>query len=157
MNTPQHIAKLYHNLIHGGSYTGVSFKEVLDNVTFTEAITNVGSLNTIATLVYHIQYYCNAVMGVLEGGDLTAKDSLSFEHPPVTSEAAWVALKEKTWEEAERFAMLVSELSEEKLSEKFIKEAYGTYYRNIHGVLEHTHYHLGQISVLKKLIREQKI
>ena len=128
---------------------------MLRDVTFKEAVTKVGSLNTIATLVHHIQYYCNAVIGVLEGGPLTAKDSLRFEHPPVASAAAWEALKAQTWREAERFTELVEALSKEKLSEEFIKDAYGTYYRNIHGVIEHTHYHLGQISILKKLIRER--
>ena len=157
MTAPKHIAKLYQNLIQGGNYTGVSFQQVLSDITFEEAVTKVSSLNTIATLVYHIQYYCNAVIGVLEGGPLTAKDSLSFEHPPVTSAAAWEELKVQTWREAETFANLVENLSEEKLSEGFVKEAYGTYYRNIHGVIEHTHYHLGQISLLKKLLREKKM
>jgi DinB superfamily len=154
MTTPQQIAQLYRNLIHGGNYTGVSFQQVLKDVSFEEAITRVSDLNTIATLVYHIQYYCNAVVGVLEGGPLTAKDSLSFQHPPVISEADWEELQNQTWQEAEKFASLIETISEEKLSSFFIKEAYGTYYRNIHGVIEHTHYHLGQISILKKLIRE---
>ncbi len=156
MTTPKQIAALYNALIHGGNYTGVSFKKTLHDITFEEAITKVSNLNTIATLVYHIQYYCKAVTGVLEGEPLTAKDSLSFDHPPVTSATAWEALKEQTWQEAKHFSTCVSELSEAKLSEKFIKETYGTYYRNIHGVIEHTHYHLGQISILKKLIREKR-
>ncbi|RDK88466.1 DinB family protein [Marinirhabdus gelatinilytica] len=155
MTTPQHISKLYKDLIHGGNYTGVSFKKVLEDISLEEAVAKVGSCNTIATLVYHIQYYCKAVMGVLEGGPLEAHDSLSFYHPPVTSEKDWEQLKNETWKEAARFGELVANLSEEKLYESFIKEAYGTYYRNIHGVIEHTHYHLGQISLLKKLLREQ--
>ncbi len=157
MTSPQHIAKLYRDLIQGGNYAGVNFQEALADITFEEAITKIGSLNTVATLVYHIQYYCNAVIGVLEGGPLTAKDSLSFDHPPVTSAMDWEELKMQTWREAERFVDLVSSLSEETLSKGFVKEAYGTYYRNIHGVIEHTHYHLGQISLLKKLIRGKKM
>jgi len=157
MTTPHQIAQLYRNLIHGGNYTGVSFQQVLEDITFEEAVTKIGSLNTIATLVYHIQYYCNAVIGVLEGKPLTAKDSLSFEHPPVTSAADWEIVKSQTWQEAETFAQLVEKISETKLQEGFVKDAYGTYYRNIHGVIEHTHYHLGQISILKKLIREKTV
>lgn len=154
MSTPKQIAQHYNNLINGGNYTGVSFKKTLEDVSFEEAISKVSTLNTIATLVYHIQYYCKAVIDVLEGGPLTAKDSLSFDHPPVTSVRDWEQLKAQTWQEADRFLNLVSEISEEKLSEGFVKDAYGTYYRNIHGVIEHTHYHLGQISILKRLIRE---
>lgn len=156
MTTPQHITKLYQDLINGRNYTGVSLKKTLEDISFEEAVTKVGSLNTIVTLVYHIRYYCNAVIGVLEGGPLTAKDSLSFDHPPLASLVTWEMLKRQTWREAEQFTDLVSELSEEKLFESFIKDDYGTYYRNIHGVIEHTYYHLGQISILKKLIRERK-
>jgi len=157
MTTPKQIAQLFDNLINGGNYTGVSFKKTLKDISFDEAITKISDLNTIATLVYHIQYYCNAVIGVLEGKPLTAKDSLSFDHPPVLSVTDWEALKIQIWEEAAHFSTLVAALSEEKLSEGFIKDAYGTYYRNIHGVIEHTHYHLGQISILKKLIREKNL
>lgn len=151
-NFPQHTAKLYEHLIHGGNYTGVSFKQVLDDVSWVEATTKVGSLNTIATLVYHIQYYANAVAKVLEGEPLKASDALSYQHAPVTSEEDWNALLHKTWRETDNFTTLVAELPEATLLSSF--EKYGTYYRNIHGVIEHTHYHLGQISLLKKMIRQ---
>jgi hypothetical protein len=53
--------------------------------------------------------------------------------------------------EAEQFAVLLEQFSEEKLLGDFIESKYGTYYRNVHGIIEHTHYHLGQISLLKKM------
>jgi len=43
-------------------------------------------------------------------------------------------------------------LPESKLSETFLDEKYGNYYRNIHGIIEHTHYHLAQIVLIKKLL-----
>jgi hypothetical protein len=44
-------------------------------------------------------------------------------------------------------------MPEEKLNDFFALEKYGTYQRNFHGLIEHTHYHLGQIAILKKLVR----
>jgi hypothetical protein len=44
-----------------------------------------------------------------------------------------------------------------KLTEYFSEEKYGNWYRNLHGIIEHAHYHLGQIVLLKKLIREKSI
>jgi len=38
------------------------------------------------------------------------------------------------------------------LDQTFVKEDYGTYYKNITGVIEHGYYHLGQISLIKKLL-----
>ena len=36
----------------------------------------------------------------------------------------------------------------------FVKPEYGNYYRNLHGLIEHTHYHLGQVALIKKLLNE---
>jgi hypothetical protein len=47
----------------------------------------------------------------------------------------------------------IQSLNEEQLFGVFEKEAYGTYFRNITGVTEHSHYHLGQIFFLKKLLK----
>ena len=112
----------------------------------------VQSLNTIATLVYHVHYYISAVTKVLEGGPLGAKDIHSFSHPPILSQEDWQALLDKTWVDAERFAALVALLHESHLWENFTDEKYSTYYRNIQGIIEHTHYHLGQIVVIKKMM-----
>jgi hypothetical protein len=38
------------------------------------------------------------------------------------------------------------------LNQSFVKEEYGSYSRNIEAQIEHSYYHLGQISLLKKLI-----
>jgi hypothetical protein len=59
---------------------------------------------------------------------------------------------DKTWKDAETFAGLIERLPESRLGETFADEKYGNYYRNIQGVIEHTHYHLGQIVLLKKLL-----
>ena len=99
-----------------------------------------------------MNYYVNAILKVLEGGPLDAHDKYSFDHPPVLSEEDWEKLLDKTWKDAERFASLVEQLPENKLWEIFSDEKYGNYYRNIHGVIEHNHYHLGQIVLIKKML-----
>ena len=45
-------------------------------------------------------------------------------------------------------------MPEKKLWEPFGDGKYGDYFRNIQGVIEHAHYHLGQIVLVKKLIRQ---
>ena len=52
-------------------------------------------------------------------------------------------------------AQLVERLPQETLWEDFTDKKYGTYYRNLHGIIEHTHYHLGQILIIKKIIHAQ--
>lgn len=62
---------------------------------------------------------------------------------------------DKCWTEAEIFANTIEQLPESKLWEDFSDKKYGNYYRNLHGIIEHTHYHLGQIVLIKKLLDDQ--
>ena len=59
----------------------------------------------------------------------------------------------KTLEEAEDFAQLIEKMTDDEIWSIMIDEKYGTYYRNFQGIIEHFHYHLGQISLIKKIIR----
>jgi hypothetical protein len=152
MNLSGQLAKHIRDVHFGGNWTSVNLKDTLADVTWQQATTQVQSLNNIATLVYHVHYYISAVTKVLEGGPLEAKDIYSFGHPPIQSQEDWQALLDKTWVDVERFAALVALLPESLLWENFTDEKYGTYYRNIQGIIEHTHYHLGQIVVIKKMM-----
>ncbi|MGB8193707.1 MAG: DinB family protein [Chitinophagaceae bacterium] len=154
MNQTAQIAKHLRDAHFGGNWTSVNLKNTLADVTWEQATTKLHSLNTVAALVYHINYYVSAVLGVLQGAPLDAKDKYSFDHPPIESEEDWEQLMNKTWEEAESFASLIEQLPESRLWETFVDEKYGNYYRNFQGVIEHTHYHLGQIVLIKKIISQ---
>ena len=79
---------------------------------------------------------------------------VSFDVPPISNQEDWEKLVAKALSEAESFTSLVEQLPESKLWEPFEDEKYGNYYRNIHGIIEHTHYHLGQIAVIKKIVQQ---
>ena len=152
MNLAAQIAKHFRDVHFGGNWTSVNLKETLADVNWQQATTKIYSLNTIATLVFHINYYVSAVTKVLQGELLTAHDKYSFDLPPIQNQEDWEKLLEKTWSDAENFIKLIEQLPESKLGETFSDEKYGTYYRNIHGIIEHTHYHLGQIVLIKKIL-----
>jgi hypothetical protein len=152
MTIPVLIAKHLRDVHFGGNWTSVNLKATLADVTWQQATTKIQSFNTIAMLVFHMNYYIGAVTTVLQGEPLNAKDKYSFDLPPIKSEKDWQAMLEKTWNDAETFASLIESLPEEKLYETFVDEKYGNYYRNLQGIVEHLHYHLGQIVLLKKLL-----
>lgn len=152
MSIPAQIAKHYREVIFGGNWTSVNLKDSLAQVNWQMATNKVKDLNTIATLVYHVHYYVRAALQVIQGGPLEAHDKFSFSHPPINNEAGWQQLLEATFREAEQFAQRVEQLPAEKLLEHFADPKYGSWYRNLHGIIEHTHYHLGQIVLMKKLL-----
>jgi len=152
MNLTAQIAKHFREVHFGGNWTASNLKDLLADVTWQQATSQVYSINPIATLVYHINYYVSAILKVLRGEPLDAHDKYSFDLPPILSQEDWEKLLDKTWTDAEDFAILVEQLPESKLGENFSDEKYGSYYRNFHGVIEHTHYHLGQIVLIKKIL-----
>lgn len=156
MTTVNQIAKHFRDVYVGGNWTSVNLKEVLADIDWEEATTKINNLNTIATLVFHINYYVNPVLKVLQGGQLIASDKFSFDLQPINSEEDWQKIITKALAEAVLLANQIEKLAEEKLVEDFSDAKYGSYYRNLHGIIEHTHYHLGQISLLKKLIKEKR-
>mgnify|MGYP000207959101 FL=1 len=150
MNTTQQLAKHCRDVHFGGNWTFVNLKDTLADITWQEATTQYQDSNTIATLLFHINYYVNPVAKVLQGEPLNASDKFSFDCPTITSQEEWEHLIQKALDEAEQFANEIEKLEESKLFEVFSDEKYGNYFRNLLGIIEHTHYHLGQIAILKK-------
>ena len=141
-------------LLNGYWIANTNFKSQLESVTWVQATQKIGTLNTIATLTYHVNYYLAGLLNVLKGGELEIRDKFSFDVPPITSETDWKTLIYEFVLNSEQFVEAVAQMSEDKLNEPFVDEKYGTYLRNIEGVIEHSYYHLGQVSLLKKLMLE---
>lgn len=152
MKTTHQIAKHFRDVHFGGNWTSVNLKDTLSNINYQQATTRVYELNTIAVLVFHIGYYVNTITKVLQGEPLNAHDKFSFDLPPINNEQDWQNLLYKTFTAAETMAALIETLDEDILSKDFTDPKYGNYYRNLAGVIEHTHYHLGQIVLIKTIL-----
>ncbi|MDH6212207.1 hypothetical protein M2254_003791 [Chryseobacterium sp. BIGb0186] len=145
MSTTSQLSKRFREVLLDGKWiANTNFKE--------QATTKIDSLNTIAMLTFHIDYYIAGLVNVFEGGDLEIKDKFSFDLPPIESQEQWEAWLNKLWNDSEKFAILLEQMPDSKLDEVFVDEKYGTYLRNIDGMIEHAYYHLGQITLIKKMI-----
>ena len=151
-NASKQAAKYFRDVHFGGNWTDVNFKETLSDVNWDQAQQKVGSLNSIVTLAVHVHYFVPVVLKVFKGGGLEGKDSLSFDHAFIQSQEDWENFLQKWWDEVEELAQYIEQTSEEKMFGPFIDPKYGDYYRQIHGMIEHAHYHLGQISLIKKMM-----
>lgn len=156
MTLTNQTAKHLHDIHFGGNWTTTNLKDVLSDINWEEATTQIDDFNSIAELTFHVNYFVRTLLDVLEGKPLTSKDEFSFDCPVISSKEGWKAIQDKVWNEANKTVTLIEDLSLEQLKLDFVDQKYGSYYRNIHGVIEHMHYHLGQIIILKKLIRKTK-
>ena len=137
--------------LEGRWVANTNFQLQLSDVDWKQATQKVDDLNSIAALTFHVYYYIAGVLNVLKGGELEIRDRYSFDMPPIDSETDWQNLKNQLLTNAEEFALEISQLTDEQLRQGFVKPEYGDYLRNIEGMIEHCYYHLGQVSLLKKL------
>lgn len=140
-------------LLNGTWIANTNYKHKLSQVSFEKATQKVGNLNTIALLTFHINYYIAGVLNVFNGGDLEIRDKYSFDLPPLKSETDWESLKKELFDNSEQFAKHIEQMSSAQLEAAFVDEKYGNYRRNIEGMIEHAYYHLGQISLITKMVQ----
>ena len=141
-------------LLNGHWIANTNFKELITGVNWKQASQKVGNLNSIAALTFHINYYLAGILSFFSNGKFEISDKYSFDLPPVQSEEDWNRLVSEFLYNAEKFARQVEMMDDKMLDKVFVEEKYGTYWRNIEGVIEHSYYHLGQISLVKKLIMQ---
>lgn len=152
MSISKQLAKHLRDVHFGGNWSTIDLKTVLSDVTFEQAQIEVHGLNSIFAITFHLDYYLDVIITVLEKNVLDGKDELSWISEPSKTREEWESFQLAMWEKAEKSASLIEKLPDEKLTEDFVDPKYGTNYRNIAGIVEHVHYHLGQIVIIKKLL-----
>lgn len=153
MESPQQLANRLREVILNGTWiANTNYKVLLADVNLDMANIKIGSLNTIGQLTFHINYYIDGVNHVFDHGLLEIKDIYSFDMPALETEVGWKMLKNQLFQNAEDLALNVEKMTSQELDAIFVFEKYGTYCRNMEGMIEHAYYHLGQISMIKKMI-----
>ena len=153
MEISKQLTKRFTDLFLDGKWiANTNYQEQLTATSFEAAMKQVSDLNTIAKLTYHINYYLKGILNVFNGGDLEIRDKYSFDLPAMITETDWENLVNELITNATIFAERIEAMSIEKLESPFVDEKYGSYRRNIEGVIEHSYYHLGQIVLIRKLV-----
>lgn len=145
----QHIIEAF----EGGNWTEVSLRDVLENVDYREATTvTKASYNTIAALLHHLNFYNDVVSMRLMGIDPIIDEINGFNVPSIKSEEEWQQLKEAAYASAHNLADKIRKFPEERLKEQTVP-GLSTYYKTLHGIAEHAHYHIGQMFLIKRLAK----
>ena len=137
----------------GNNWTEVSLKDTLEDVTVEEAAAlTKASPNTIASLLHHITFWNRVMIQRMKGINVIIDEHNGYNVPPLQTEEDWLREKVDNNISAHELALDIYHFDETKLSES-LTEGGSSAYKNMQGTVEHIHYHLGQIMILKKLIR----
>lgn len=152
MTTSNQLANRLREIILNGTWiANTNFKDQIDHLDWNIATKKFETLNTISELAQHIHYYINGILNVFTNGTLEIKDQYSFDFPPIASQSEWETFLKRFWNDTEKLAEFVENMSVDQLHENFVDEKYGSYLRNIDGMIEHSYYHLGQVVLIKKI------
>lgn len=153
MNNQLKLANRFREVILNGTWiANTNFKNELSKINWKIAIKKSENLNSIAALAQHIHYYIKGIKNVFLGGRLEISDKYSFDFPEIQSEEEWLNFLAEFWKDSEELALLIETMEETKLNAYFVDEKYGSYYRNIDAMIEHSYYHLGQIVLINKIL-----
>jgi uncharacterized damage-inducible protein DinB len=155
-NSHQLASRFKEIMLNGTWVANTNYKDQLSDLNWKIVTTKFRSLNSISDLAQHIHYYINGINNVFHGGNLELRDKDSFDFSTIQSQEQWDLFLEKLWKEAEEFTYHIEQLPEERLNQIFVDERYGTWQRNIDGLIEHCYYHLGQIVLIRKILLDQK-
>lgn len=151
MNASKTLAhRLDEVLLSGKWIAHTNVQEQLMQTDFSEATKRCGVNNTIAQLAFHLLYYLEGLQRVIDGGPLDIKDRESFNMPAMVSASDWEALRKRYLNAASQFVRSVENMDDERLQADFVEARYGTWQRNLEGVIEHSYYHLGQMVLIRK-------
>lgn len=153
MNIAALIAGHLLDVYAGQNWTEVNLKSTIDDVTYTEAgqITPASS-NTIAGLVHHLAFWNQVMTLRIRGEKVEITESNGFDNAPLADEDEWQSLKKDCFKSGKDLAEAIRTLRNEQLAQEILP-CYPSAYKSLQGAVEHVHYHLGQIVILKQLLR----
>ena len=135
----------------GDAWHGDPLMTLLDGVTADQALQKpIREGHSIWELTLHIGAWENVVRRRISGEvlpDLPPEEN--WETIYDTSPAGWAAALDRLRERHEALRSAMHAFSDEQLNETVPAKDY-SYYVLLHGVVQHTLYHAGQISLLRK-------
>lgn len=140
----------------GNNWTDVNIQDTIKDISFTEAIAiTPASPNSIASILYHLKFYNKIMQQRLRGVVQKVNAANGFDMPALQSENDWKNLINETRQSFIDIAKATEIFPEERLAETG-PDGQTSFYKNLHGLAEHAHYHLGQIVILKNLLRSKQ-
>ena len=151
------IAHQLRRAFHGEAWHGPSVREILSGITAEQATARpLAEAHTIWELLLHIETWVAQPLATVTLGvpmrDLGVMP-VELDWPPVgaTTSQEWTTTKARAFQTAEDFAQAIEKFGDARLGE-IVPGRDHPYYILLHGVVQHTLYHAGQIALLKKAL-----
>ena len=144
------IADQLRRSFEGGAWHGPAIEELLKGVTAAQAAAKpLSGAHSIWELVLHLWSWTGVEIERLAGKPLEEPEAGDWPAVTDTSEAAWREALRRLEAAHRKLLAAVERLPESRLDEMAPGRDHTIYFM-LHGQVQHTLYHAGQIAVLKK-------
>jgi uncharacterized damage-inducible protein DinB len=153
MKKQEQLGKLFSDLFDGTPWIDVNIMSTLDEITAKEAATKpFPDFNSIWEIVNHMISWRDTVLKRLQGETIESPDDNYFSFIRDRSESAWKNTKERLRESQLQWLKTIRKMTGKELDVRQESNPFSNY-ELAHGILQHDSYHLGQIRLVKKLVR----
>ena len=156
MSETERIRNQFQRAFDGEAWHGPSVLSLLDGLTAEQAAAHpVPGAHSIWELTHHIGAWEEACRRRLEGDPAQLTDDENWRPITDTSEAAWENTKRELIATHRRLLHAIAAINDSRLDQPIIDSSETTYssaYVTLHGGVQHSLYHAGQIAILKKAI-----
>lgn len=149
------MASLFEKLYNGSPWIDVNLYDTLSPLSAAQAADRVvPQLNTIWEIVNHLISWRENVLQRIQGKVISTPDHNYFKPVSNTSSVAWKKTLAQLAASQDKWLQLLQTYPKADL-EKIYPNNQMNYYEHIQGILQHDAYHLGQIVLLAKLVKQK--
>ena len=167
MTEVERIIDQLNRTLTGGAWHGSAVVEILDGITSEQAASRpINGAHSIWELVLHIETWLRACNRRLAGERAQLADAEDWRAVTDTSERAWADAWDALTQARVDLGSAISRLDDSQLDQPMytfdvtvngdVIEGMSSVYVTLHGVIQHTLYHAGQIAILKKALSERQ-
>lgn len=146
------LKKLFEDHYNGHPWLDVTILDTIHDITAIEAATQINGLNSIWQILKHMLEWRKTNLKRVNGKILSAPSNNFIFEILDPSENAWKKLKSDFNTSQIEWLLFIQDFDAKKFDIVYEANQH-TYYEHIQGVLQHDVYHLGQIVLIKKMLR----
>jgi uncharacterized damage-inducible protein DinB len=156
MGEVERIVDQLNRAFSGNAWHGPAVLETLEGVTAKQAAAHpIDDAHSIWELALHIEAWTTAGRRRLQADRAQLSDAENFPPASGTGEVAWKQVQESLKQAHDELAAAILQLDDSRLDQPII-DGMSSVYVTLHGVIQHSLYHAGQIAILKKAISERQ-
>lgn len=157
MTEVERIADQLNRAFAGEAWHGPAVVEILEGITAQQAAARtLDGAHSIWEITLHIAAWERAVLRRLQGDRAELPTEEDWPAATEADEQTWERAKEALRHNHDELRSAISLLDESRLAQPII-EGMSSVYVTLHGIIQHSLYHAGQIALLKKASCEDKI